>query len=294
MNGWKTPVNKTFIDKNNGFTLIEVLMSVAVISIVSVALLQMFSVSIKTNRSAYKMDKANALCVETAELFKGNPAPEPSSMVYFRLTPKEDGTVYTQYLDAQWSNPNPDRNPLLSQVYELKADVTCVKAADTAMSVGYYPEAAFEANLTGEVNLSMTRLGSADCEINIGGAVYSVEESKIIFTGATAMVPIHLHCEMLEETPVHVNVTNRAGTLTYDHAGSEPAEVDVIADIYLCDIPDEINVQVEAEEGISTENRITTKAQVPVEYTALITVTRISDGLVMAQNMVEKYWVESK
>ena len=59
--------------QSSGFTLIEVIFAIIVLSIVSITLLEMFTVSTKTNAAAGVLDKARSLCVEASEEFRANP-----------------------------------------------------------------------------------------------------------------------------------------------------------------------------------------------------------------------------
>jgi len=60
---------------NRGFTLLEVILAVAVVSIISVFILQMFVVSNRVNKKAFEIDNANLVCMGAIESFKGGAAP---------------------------------------------------------------------------------------------------------------------------------------------------------------------------------------------------------------------------
>lgn len=55
---------------NAGFTLVEILVSFAVVAILSGVLLQMFIVSSKANRKAYEIDRINSIATDTVESFE--------------------------------------------------------------------------------------------------------------------------------------------------------------------------------------------------------------------------------
>ena len=71
-----------------GFTLLEVIMSVAVVSIVSVFILEMFVVSGRVNKKAFETDNASMICMGTVEAFKSGTAP--------------DGGYREAYYDGDW------------------------------------------------------------------------------------------------------------------------------------------------------------------------------------------------
>lgn len=59
--------------KNKGFTLIEVVISIAIISIVGLSVMQMFTTSSKVNRKAKEIDEANLKATSIIEKIKNNP-----------------------------------------------------------------------------------------------------------------------------------------------------------------------------------------------------------------------------
>lgn len=61
---------------NRGFSLIELVMAIAIISIVSTALLQMFVTSAEGTRAVTNLDNANVLVQSSLDLFKSDPEPE--------------------------------------------------------------------------------------------------------------------------------------------------------------------------------------------------------------------------
>ena len=100
--------------QSSGFTLIEVIFAIIVLSIVSITLLEMFTVSTKTNAAAGVLDKARSLCVEASEEFRANPVgPDPLDLsdrgesAYlggFEPSTGESGEIiYTKYYDRHWA-----------------------------------------------------------------------------------------------------------------------------------------------------------------------------------------------
>ena len=63
-----------------GFTLIEVMVSLAIISILSMVLFRVFIVAAKIDKSAYDIDKANATAINVVEKMK-NKIPEINIIV---------------------------------------------------------------------------------------------------------------------------------------------------------------------------------------------------------------------
>jgi len=82
-----------------GFTLIEVMVSLAIISILSMVLFRVFIVAAKIDKSAYDIDKANATAINVVERLKNN---IPVSFHSMNIGPT--GTIYsTDYYKRDWS-----------------------------------------------------------------------------------------------------------------------------------------------------------------------------------------------
>lgn len=268
------------LKKNNGFTLIEVIVSMALFATVSVVLLQMFTVSGKTNRVAYELDTANSICVNATELYKDDPRDETADHGTYLKAPEFTSVVsgsdiiYTQNIDNR---------------FEL--EITSTKGAITTMPISYYPAAAREytfaspvSNIDLELNLDAV---DGHIDISVNGDTDTPNVSNIIYSDTTsiaktAMIPIHLNCGKINSAAT-LNVTNNLGIL--------PGDYEAIADIYLCDIGSGGSVTLNVINGMATESKITKKNQSITQYSGIIRVKRISDGAVLAETTAEKYWV---
>lgn len=62
------------LKNQRGFTIVEVVVAFGLFAIISVALLQTFVLSSKVNAKALIKDKANAVLVDTLEIYKNNPS----------------------------------------------------------------------------------------------------------------------------------------------------------------------------------------------------------------------------
>lgn len=267
-------------NKNNGFTLVEVIVSIALLASLSVVLLQMFTVSSRTNRSAYELDTANTICVKAAEEYKGDPRDGAESGTYLvspEFTSTEDSGVITYTKDIN---------------SRFRLEIKSTKGSISEMPISYYPAPAYEYVIPNWSDIDLILEWdsvNSDIDIEIAGSTGDID-SNIIFSEPgmtkTAMIPIHLDCSINTQDSVTINVDNRIGLLS---DGSDSYEA--IADIYLCDINEGKEVDVVPVAGMSTENEITKKVQRITRYSGAIRVIRISDGVVLAQNTVEEYWV---
>jgi prepilin-type N-terminal cleavage/methylation domain-containing protein len=291
----------TKIRKTEGFTLIEVIVAIAILSIISVALMQMFAVSARSNGKTYALDKANALCTETAEHFKADPGFPGAAESGFTPAPSETGTgtVYTSYLDRDFAYTE-GPVPTGDSVYELDVTVTTRSAVTT--TAFYYPDAAHVCTLqSSETNITLESTGSA-LKINVNGFGKPIDDpGKIIYrsgtsasTGASitagdALIPIQLYWSSSATSSPKVKIINKVKTLS--NAADEIYTA--VADIYLCDVPPETSVTVEAKEGAVARQSlpVSTADLENVMYTAAIKITRLSDSSVLAENSAEKYWV---
>ncbi len=286
------------IKKNEGFTLVEVIVSIAILSIISVALMQMFAVSARSNGKTYAMDKANALCTETAEHFKADPGFPGAADSGFNKALSETGAgmVYTRYLDRDF-NYTEGPTPTSSSVYRLDMTVTTASAIET--TAFYYPDAAFSYDLTGGTNIALNLTGSA-LVVRVGGYDIPVDTGKIVYTADTAipaetsatsgsaLIPLHLNCKALITSSAAVNIENNVNTVL-----NEGKEYRAVADIYLCDVPQGTTVTVEAAEGVVARQSspVSTAGKENIMYTAAIKITKLSDSSILAENSAEKYWV---
>lgn len=286
--------------QRDGFTLIEVILSITVLSLVSIALLEMFTVSTKTNVEAGILDKAKSLCVEASEEYKADPTEESQYLQDFpeHINDHTSGkTTYTKYFDRKWAETTEaDAEYILEIVSE--------KAESEPMSTSYYPQTAVldpvhsgePAKIVAEDFLEITLEldeDDSECRLTINSVSYEIDSGKIIFSDTavagmkTALIPIHLDCSGISGE-IEITVENLADQLTY--MGND---YEAVADIYLCDIDEGGKVNVKASAGIVTENIISTVSQRIVKYNADIRVKEKSSGRLIAETSVEKYWVEN-
>lgn len=285
--------------KSDGFTLVEVLTAIAILSIVSVALLRSFTVAAKVNRTAHEMDDANALCIETAEKFSADPSPSG----YLSLFNDTDMPgSYVLYYNGSFDRDKASAariaagNPAAPYmgVSEYKVVVTPAEVPDTAdtLTEYYYPEPAFSISITNGANqLLFTKLNESECQM--GSDV--CETGTIIFSAInkTAMIPVLVDCSgIYAGSASSIEVTNNIGKLKDPDTGEAGEDMTAIVDFYIYNKPPGSTVTIIAQEGPATYNEISVDIERIVQYTAVIEVVRLSDNRVMARYDVDKYWVE--
>mgnify|MGYP000986005314 CR=1 FL=1 len=296
--------------QSSGFTLIEVIFAIIVLSIVSITLLEMFTVSTKTNAAAGVLDKARSLCVEASEEFRANPVgpnpldpSDPGSSEYLRRfkasAGDSDETIYIKYFNKRW-----EEEPDESQA-EYLLEIIVTKTELDPIPVSYYPESAVilpETGRTGAVKVNngvTVRLVSEEdgdeydsephCKLVVGSNKYNIDTTAIIFPDAsvaaakTAMIPIHLDCSSID-VDTEISVINEIGSLTKD---GEEEEYEAIADIYLCDVDEGVKVTVYTVKGVATSNSVSTREQKITRYSADISVKEKDSGHVIAHTRTE-------
>ncbi|NLK87549.1 MAG: type II secretion system protein [Clostridiaceae bacterium] len=269
--------------KTEGFSLIEVLIAIAILSIVSVTLLRSFTVSARTNRIANEMDAANALCIETAELIKSDPTS-------FLPSP------YVRYYNSSFSRGSASA-ALVPGVSEYMVTVTSTAVLTETMSESYYPEPKFKAEIglgSNEFTLNKSAINDSECVFS-ASCSNSVGSGDIVFStiSNTAMVPILVDCSLLPINSIStIDVKNNINNMGKLRDPATGIEMTAIADIYVYNRLSTAQVIVVAEEGPATYNEISLGEQEMVQYTATVDVVRLSDSRSLARYNVDKYWVE--
>lgn len=290
--------------QNSGFTLIEVIFSIIVLSIVSASLLRMFSTSTNTNATAGVLDKAKSLCVEASEEFRANPdgpnprdPSDPGSSEYLRRFKASAGdfdeTIYIKYFNKRW-----EEEPDESQA-EYLLEIVASETGSETIPVSYYPDSAVSlSGVSGAITISsgttlkLEKVGESACRLVVEPNSYEIMPGKIIYSDAsvatakTAMIPIHLDCSGID-VDTEISVINEIGSLTKDGD-----EYEAIADIYICD-SDEAEVTVKVLKGVATSNNISTKELKITRYIADISVKEKNSGRIIARTTVETSMVSN-
>lgn len=293
--------------QSSGFTLIEVIFAIIVLSIVSITLLEMFTVSTKTNAAAGVLDKARSLCVEASEEFRANPVgPDPLDLSdrgesaylggFEPSTGEFDEIIYTKYYDRHWAETDDESKA------EYFLEIIVTKTELDPIPVSYYPESAVSlSGRPGAVTVSsgttvrLEKVGESGCRLVIEPNSYEILQDKIMYSDAsvaaarTAMIPIHLDCSGIDAN-TEITVINEAGSLTKD---GDDAEYEAIADIYLCDVDEGVKVTVYTVKGVATSNNISTKELKITRYIADISVKEKNSGRIIARTTVETSMVRN-
>ncbi|KGK86353.1 hypothetical protein DP73_16780 [Desulfosporosinus sp. HMP52] len=139
-----------FSKEDKGFTLVEVIVALAVVAIVSTSLFRLFITTSYVNREAELTDLAHTIAVGQAESFKSNPEAYPTEVRYFN----KNGA----WLPAPESGEIPTGSV-------IKTESTVTKPLNTSgNSTGYFP------NFVGTIDLGP--YADWDIEITPAGVIY--------------------------------------------------------------------------------------------------------------------------
>jgi len=150
-----------------GFTLVEVIISIAVLSIVSVFILQMFVTSTQLNDNARDVDKVNMWTSTLMETFHLQDDPllfgENGVFTYAATEPTEDGLIITCYFDTDW-------NPVESgeaRDFTLKATVAHEEEG-SAVPTGLAPDAPVVRGVLYSLSLEFFHLDANGNDVRLG------------------------------------------------------------------------------------------------------------------------------
>ena len=134
------------MNKDDGFTLVEVVVAIAVVAIVSTSIFQMFVTSSYANRKAKVMDMANIVAVRLAEEFKADPVNYDSGLRYYGgegQSLEDDTTGAAIKVESQVQVPN----------------------ASQSYNVGYYPDFVGTLDLVSDTDYDVDITNT--CEIKV-------------------------------------------------------------------------------------------------------------------------------
>lgn len=114
---------KQKLSVNKGFTLVEVIISIAILSVVSVVALQLFLTSQKLNSNSRHADIASVLATNYIELIKLYDTTETLTHDLDRLSATDHGFNNTTYTDQAFEYL-PDAAPVTDRYYLFVCDMT--------------------------------------------------------------------------------------------------------------------------------------------------------------------------
>lgn len=123
------------VTKNRkGFTLLEIIVAMAIIAIIAGPLLQTFLTSTRVGQHSYEIDKANTISVQTVEKLKANPLDD----IVSNFTVTEGNTfTRTQYYDINGTTPSSEADSSFRVVTTLKGSDSTGTGVD---SHSYFPQ----------------------------------------------------------------------------------------------------------------------------------------------------------
>ena len=126
-------MNRWFIKKNKGFTLVEVMIAIVVLSVALLALAGLQIVSIRGNSFGNRMTEALTLAKDSMEEMKNiewepigdrsdDVPPPPEKPIYHRVcSVSQSGNIKTVTVTVSWDNGN-HRVALVTKIADLRAN----------------------------------------------------------------------------------------------------------------------------------------------------------------------------
>lgn len=117
-------------NNQDGFTLVEIIVSIAILSIVCVVFLKLFTLASQVSTNAGEVDQASIHASNVLELLKSQESIELESLAvpYNQLLQSEvDASTWTLFFDEQWQTVQADQ----LWKYQLMVTITPVEMADT-------------------------------------------------------------------------------------------------------------------------------------------------------------------
>lgn len=113
-----------FISENKGFTLVEVILSIALLSLASVVVLRLFITSVDMNTQSRHSDIAGVLAANTLEILKVNDSEEEILRSFEDMTATDKGYVMTKKLDTAFTTIKEAESTGTAYILELVLTAT--------------------------------------------------------------------------------------------------------------------------------------------------------------------------
>lgn len=156
---------KHLLKNEDGFSLIELVAAFAVLSIVAVSLLNMFTVSVNVNQNSYKTDRAIAIGTKFLDGFQtmisvDDPVTQFVNDPTYRMD--ENGGVYTAYYTRNWQKvPS-------SSTYEYTVEATFTDVGGATSSTTFI-DRFYDANLDAVTSTFLLTESGGNLNLSLNG-----------------------------------------------------------------------------------------------------------------------------
>ena len=185
-----------------GFTLLEVVVGMAIVAIVSVPLLQMFVTSTRVGRHSYDTDKANAVVLQTVEQIK--------SGIYPVTLDGSGQFTQASYFTYDWGTGS-------AANYAFRMDITVTGSVSNAMQSSYIPQFVNSSGTAYAISITYGPLPSSNYTLTLtdtGGAYQLTCNAAILnCNGVTGATTISVPKADLASSVFPVAVDNTQNTL---------------------------------------------------------------------------------
>ncbi len=271
------------LKENKGFTLIEVIVAIAILALLSGGLLEAFVLSTKMNSKADNIDKANLLATQVAEDFKSGAQADlfykgEAVSVFTDTESVLAGSErqYTKWYNASWNEET--SRPTSGFVLRAKINLN-TKGSSTD---------AFTPQTAAAITLSATSPdsdsdGFADNNLVINTANLSLNGSgNTSYVSSTGRTGIRINYPNGQTAAIAVNVTNNStkpvDLYVYGVSESTPANTVKL-------------VPVQGESSISYINSASSTNL--NEYTIEVSIERLDDNVNLSRITTSKYLAQT-
>ena len=228
-----------------GFTLLEVMVGIAIIAIVSGPLLQMFITSNRVGRRSYDIDKANTLAVATVETIKQNPQAQLA--------------LFTAGLPGEYAKSNYYDNDFIACPQSeavFRSDITVTKVPFTGgtevIGSSYIPELIDASGNSYRVDIDYNNCSnstSMNITFDEGSQIYNVTSGSSVFEGfsMTKNIPADDLASQDKKVIPFILIVPEGVTKTVDIQVDNQSGVD--ADFYIYGDPSANLISVTPEAG---------------------------------------------
>lgn len=240
---------------DKGFTLVEVMVALAVVAIVLTPLLQMFVTTSYVNKDAQVIDLANIIAVQQAETFKANP-------VSYRID-NGDHSYYFYKGDGALIAVYPDLTVIpYESAIMVESELPDSTDIDSNIAeIGYYPD------FVGNIDLSQYTSDISEINVNITD-IYEIEVEP-------AVIPPFIFDYTKINNNIPIRIDFGGNTITVNVINDSDLE----AEFFIFNTTVDSDVILDTHQGYSSIAYVpTTSSSSYKVYNLTLTVNRLVNG----------------
>ncbi len=169
--------------RNSGFTLVEMIISVAFLAIISVIIVQLFISAKNLSLKAHDLDQSVFISKKIIAAFKSCEHPEDFAKISLldkaADTVSDDVEVFTLYFDEDWNQLDPDKLSLDKHSLDERFPDKAVFTADVELKpLVAEEEGAYSENGLYRLHIKVQKTGPYLMEEEVGSELFSITSDK--------------------------------------------------------------------------------------------------------------------